>query len=165
MATSKGLGLLPSTLGSMDDVDWIPVDAMAKIIMELLRFSSQPVTNGLASTNDNNQTTTTTYHGINPMIVRWSTLIHPVLEYFGPSLKLVSWEEWLAALQKGQNEATSVAAHELTGLKLARFFEGIGEARRPRFATAISEQKSRTLRELGPVEPGWMKLWLKQWNF
>lgn len=41
VASSVTLGMLPKALGEMDTVDWIPVDLVARIIMELLFVDSE----------------------------------------------------------------------------------------------------------------------------
>ena len=40
IASSKFMGMVPETLGAMDRVDWIPVDVLAQIIVELLWSTS-----------------------------------------------------------------------------------------------------------------------------
>lgn len=42
IASSKFMGMVPETLGAMDMVDWIPVDVLAQIIVELLWSASGP---------------------------------------------------------------------------------------------------------------------------
>jgi nucleoside-diphosphate-sugar epimerase len=47
VASSVTLGMLPEGLGEMDMVDWIPVDLVAKIVLELLFVDSEDMSLGL----------------------------------------------------------------------------------------------------------------------
>jgi hypothetical protein len=41
IASSKYLGILPETLGTLETVDWIPVDLLASIMAELVKTTTQ----------------------------------------------------------------------------------------------------------------------------
>ncbi|KAH8895924.1 L-aminoadipate-semialdehyde dehydrogenase [Thozetella sp. PMI_491] len=158
IATSKRMGVLPSTLGCMESVDWIPVDLVAQIVLELCGIA--PAVRGPAGAERGLRI----YHGVNPRTTSWSSLAPVALEHLGPSVKLASWEEWLTALRNEQQELTSAAAHEVTGLKLADFFESLGGTKRPAIATVMSEEASSVLRQLKAVDAEWLRLWLRQWG-
>ncbi|KAI9737185.1 MAG: putative NRPS-like protein biosynthetic cluster [Cirrosporium novae-zelandiae] len=76
LASSKYLRLLPSFLGPLDTIDWIPVDILADIIVELTSdiimtsSSSQPET-GTGTTTASNLKI---YNLTNPHTIPWSTL-------------------------------------------------------------------------------------------
>ena len=63
IASSKYLGVLPETLGTMEAVDWIPVDLLASIMIELVKTSTQK-----------NEALTTVYNLVNPVSTTWSAL-------------------------------------------------------------------------------------------
>lgn len=155
---------MPSDLASLNRIDWIPVDLLAKVLIEmsdiLLRPDKTPSMNG----SDGHEAEMGVFHGINPKMVAWETLVPTIHNHLGASVKLVSWTEWLTALRDEQIGATSAAAQGLTGLKLVDFFESLGQRKQPDYSTSKSQAASKTLRELSAVTPEWMQLWLQQWD-
>ena len=95
---TDNLGMLPFSLGPLDVVDWIPVDAAAQIIVELLPNqrlfpNNQPIgsVNG-SPTNAEDEVEPLVYHVINPCTRTWSDLLPTVRSNLGiPESSLVSF--------------------------------------------------------------------------
>lgn len=186
IASSKYLGALPSTLGALDSIKWIPVDLLAAIVLELSDVSELRNTPNGASHGQPNGTLTSygqtvtegspgirkdimpVYHAVNPEETNWAALVPCIREYFGDSIKeVVSWVEWVDKLAASQADDITVDLDQNPGLKLLEWFrstELLGEL--PiRAETLRSETKSGALAALPPVNPRWVQTWLKQWNF
>lgn len=163
----------------MDLVDWIPVDILANIIVELAGAAeiSRPV-NGVSESHANlihsievePTSTIPVYHAVNPEEAEWADLVPAVHRYLGESVKIVSWGEWVEALSKSQQNASAANLRQNPGLKLLSFFESLqrdadlGQTL-PNLETERSTMKSGTLAGLKPVGEEWMEIWLKQWDF
>ncbi|RYP62963.1 hypothetical protein DL769_007102 [Monosporascus sp. CRB-8-3] len=162
--TSKFLGLLPSTLGSMDRIDWVPVDVLADVIVELAGTDKPQV-----HEVERSPSTVQVYHAVNPMDVDWGTLVPTVLLHLGASTRIVSWDDWVDALRHSQQSASLADLKQNPGLKLLDFFEslrvdGDDTSRCLALDVGLSTDKSRTLTTLEPVNEEWIGLWLKQWG-
>ncbi|KAL8788420.1 MAG: hypothetical protein Q9195_007299 [Heterodermia aff. obscurata] len=171
IASSKHLGLLPSTLGSMELVDWIPVDLLGDIIVELagvVEIHQEPE-KGFHEIEVEPSDTIPVYHAVNPEFTMWANLlpiVHRSLGEYG--IKIVTWNEWVDALAQSQGSAADTTHNP--AMKLLEFFETLklddGKASMmPRLDTERSEMKSGTLAGLKPVGSVWMEAWLKQWAF
>ncbi|KAL8750325.1 MAG: hypothetical protein Q9184_006462, partial [Pyrenodesmia sp. 2 TL-2023] len=170
IASSKYLGLLPSTLGSMDLVDWIPVDLLANIVVELAGAAEvqHEAKNGFHEIEVEPNDTVPVYHAVNPEFAMWADLLPAIHSSLGKSgLQIVTWNEWVDALAQSWHSAADMTQNP--GLKLLEFFEALKLDRSagpvPRLDTEHSEMKSGTLAGLKPVGSAWMAAWLKQWGF
>lgn len=163
VASSRCMGKIPMTLGPLDNVDWVPADRLGSIVVELL-FSRQ--CDGEA----------TFYNVVNPRVCRWETLLGTITrslsntekEGRSKSLQKVPFPEWVQALQ-ASSEDTDVA--QSPAIKLLDFFESLREkavylprARAVQLDVKQTAQRSPTLRDLEPVQPAWMELWIQQWR-
>ncbi|KAL1885457.1 putative NRPS-like protein biosynthetic cluster [Paecilomyces lecythidis] len=153
IATSKSMGKIPSTLGSAP-VDWIPVDTLAKIILEL------------ADTRRNRQSDShcEVFHLVNPATTAWSALI-PAVEKHYP-VKLVEFSDWIQELESLENPSDDEIAAK-PALKLLDFYRGLsvdGALAAP-LEVGRTKEASATMRSLGPVDEKLMDTWLKQWAF
>lgn len=179
IASSKYLSLLPSTLGSMDLIDWIPVDLLGDIIVELSSAAELPHApkNGFRAIECESSTTIPVYHAVNPEFAVWADLLPLVREALSGSnvsgkaeITVVSWNEWVDALAQSQSGAAEDVMQN-PGLKLLDFFSGLKVEKNddadlvPRLDTEHSEMKSGTLAGLRPVGKEWMEIWLQQWMF
>lgn len=155
----------------MDLVDWIPVDLLGNIIVELAgaaELHHQPK-DGFQEIDVEPSKTIPVYHAVNPEFSMWGDLVPVVHSSLGESsVKVVSWSEWVNAVSKSQHSAADVTQNP--GLKLQDFFEALRSdadagLTLPRLDTEHSEMKSGTLAGLKPVGARWMEAWLKQWAF
>ncbi|KAI9836987.1 MAG: hypothetical protein M1819_000636 [Sarea resinae] len=164
VASSKFLGKIPSNIpGMLGKVDWMPVDLLARAIVEMLDLDSG--TKGATGF-------TSVYHAINPRQAEWPSLVPAIEKDFsaaGTPAKTVPFSEWVEALRKSRTDSVADATKN-PGLKLLDFYMGMQAAEdetRPTvvMATKQTTAKSATLNGLEAVSPKWMETWLKQWNF
>ncbi len=149
----------------MDRIDWIPVDILADILVELACIND-PVADVAKGGSDALQV----YHAINPQDVDWATLLPTVIRHLGSSSKVVSWDQWVDTLRESQKNATLADLKQNPGLKLLDFFESLKVASSETslglvLDVELSTEKSRTLATLEPVNQEWVELWLKQWGY
>lgn len=142
----------------MNTIDWVPVDTMAEILVELvLVVESQ------------SEKTMRMFNAINPQICQWEDLLPTVQEHIGNDLPLVSFGEWVQHLENSLG-AEEVDVDSNPGVKLLDFFRSlVGDSQagkeHVRLETVETEQLSETLRGLQPVGAKWMGVWLKQWGY
>ncbi|KAI1117812.1 hypothetical protein F5Y14DRAFT_439088 [Nemania sp. NC0429] len=159
--SSKFLKKLPFNLGTLDRIEWVPVDLLAKIVTELAGVGAKKPAFEEASDE------LKVYHAVNPKLGYWQVIAPTILKKMPEDTQFVSWKEWVQALKDAGRTAT---AKELPGLKLLDFYEGLIMPEDIKITpfnleTGISARKSETMRRLPPVSNDWVELWLKQWNF
>ena len=154
IASSKYLGLIPESLGAMNTVDWIPIDILSKILVEL------------ALLRDRSPASPRVYHTVNPRTSTWSSLLPAVQQNLGNSPKIVPFIAWLKALKQSASTTQDLSLNP--AVKLLEFFENMQRNEdqcSPTLETAVTVKSSRTLAQLGPVQAEWMERWIEQWNF
>lgn len=166
IASSLQMGIIPETLGAIDQVDWIPVDVLAPVIGELL-LASPTKTKSKSSKNG-----LQVYHALNPHLVRWSSVLLPaVMEKSTVPLRKVSIVDWIDQLQLASLQPNAEVKLPAVTL-LSVFFDNLRD-KALRFPQALSSpldtsrscSVSPTLRACRPVSPEWMQLWMGQWDF
>lgn len=162
ITSSKFLRCLPQDLATMNTTNWVPVDIMAEILVELALIDEGP--------RDHSQGVGTMkmFHVVNPQVCQWEDLLPTVREHLGNEFPLVPFEEWVQRLRNSA-AAEVINPDANPGIKLLDFFEGmvrdkLSGKESARLETAETERCSKTLRELGPVGVEWMEMWLKQWD-
>ncbi|MCJ1383931.1 hypothetical protein MMC17_007045 [Xylographa soralifera] len=157
--SSKHLGVVPDSLGGMDTVDWIPVDDLSMILVELALHVERPAVAVPEAV---------VYHAVNPRLTTWAALVPAVLAALGEGVKTVSLDEWIELLrERAGAEMIEEEVARSPALKLLAFYEGLragtGAVRYARLETRKAEDVSKGLRELEAVSGGWMKAWVKGW--
>lgn len=159
VASSKYLGILPETLGPVENVDWVPVDRLTIILLELL-FSVHP-------------TGVTRYHHIsNPRTTAWRELVPTVQKRLSAEAEtqvaLTGLVAWIEALEASSTEDLDCNP----AFKLLPFFQSLKDryVRTPKAKSVTMELKatakrSSTLKDLEPVGSQSMLLWLQQWGY
>ncbi len=102
------------------DVDWVPVDKAAKVILELSPLSSQ---------RPSNEGVLGCFHSLNPQPRQWKELATAVQRYYsgekGLTLAGVGLGEWLGELRAFDEAKTAeVTEHCPALIKLLDFFGG-----------------------------------------
>ncbi|KAK8164826.1 hypothetical protein BKA80DRAFT_326953 [Phyllosticta citrichinensis] len=163
--SSKNMGMVPSTLSSSDrTVDWVPMDAAGRTVVQLSLRRLQDV-DELTARNQ----LLDVFHVSNPHVVSWRELAPTVVAFYkeqqGREIKAVAFEEWLTALKDVPLTPDEIAAKP--GVKLVDFYEGLqveGGAL-PEMETAHTRENSECLRELKAVDGALMEHWLQSWGF
>lgn len=145
---------VPETIAAMNRIDWVPVDILSNIILDLADLSKP-------SSAPASSIQTPFYHLVNPTSITWSTISPILTAQIGADCKIVSWDEWVALLRKSA-ERGEIAQNR--GIKLLEFYEALGMgAPLALMETEKTIQKSETLRNTEPVNGSWMELWMRQW--
>ena len=185
IASSALMGLVPETLGSMSTVDWIPVDLLSKVLLELYlddhktaRSCEQPepsCLNGLLRVSDTvtsagvqselKSLSCEVFHTVNPHATTYQTLLPSILEMLPSKTKAVPLAEWVDALEQSDRNLERNPA-----LKLIDFYRGMVSMEKQghvmvSLATTNAQERSRTLRDMQAVSPEWMSGWMRQWGF
>ena len=153
ISSSKHNLCIPHSLGSMDRIEWVPVDILARIIVELFGAEAR-------------SSLTQVYHVVNPSPVSWSSLLPVVKKHLSKSAQIVSLSTWTERIR-----ASAVYLNELQNnpaVKLLGFYEDNSRENsrvQPTFDMANAMKQSKTLIELGPVSSEWMSIWMQQWAF
>jgi thioester reductase-like protein len=170
VASSKYLGMLPESLGKLDSIDWIPVDILALIIVQLLELIHDNVSNqGQSETRPS----PAVYNLVNPKVTEWGALFPAVQDELGgeSKVRIVPLEEWVQALENSASENHGYIVAENPAVKLLDFFKILGkgasryaETSKLRYEVGRLVRDSPRAAKLGPVSPKWIRLWMKQWK-
>ena len=146
--TSKSLGLLPRDLPS---VDWIPINHLAKIILEV------------ACSDYKSEKNEITYNLVNPRSASWESLLETIQGQLGSGIEIVPFTRWLAALEGAQDTQNMKL---MPALKLLGFFQELKVDRRVvKYEMKRVLETSKSMAQLEPVNTEWMNVWLEQWGF
>jgi len=149
--SSLELGVIPA---SLPPIDWIPVDVLAEIMVEIVHSR-------IEATSEEN------FNLVNPKVVDWFTLLGSIQDRCGGRLKVAPFHEWVEELKKVDANDV-VKAKNIPAVKIIDFFEGLASAKMMeslRFRTENGRRESKTMRKLTAVQKEWMEVWLDQWDF
>ncbi|KAL8679483.1 MAG: hypothetical protein Q9186_004259 [Xanthomendoza sp. 1 TL-2023] len=153
IASSKYLGCIPSYLGPMDRIDWVPIDQVSQVAVELFTMNRGPGT-----------PTTQVFHLVNPSETYWPELLPVVQDYLGSEIRAVPLSEWVQKLRESLFCVEAVDRNPAA--KLVDFFGArVHFNSSPIMETKWSVEHSQTLRRLDRIRPQMMKVWLHQWGF
>ncbi|KAF7959683.1 hypothetical protein EAE96_001297 [Botrytis aclada] len=155
--SSLHLGQISDSLGPrFDDVDFVPVDLLSGILVDL-------ATAATTRTADN---AATVFNVRNPQLVSWSTLFSAIVTI--QPLQIVSPATWLASL-RASSEADYEDAVANPAVKLLDFFEGLWAIQadtekvpmQPMVVKALEASPAK--RKLDAVKVKWMHKWVEEW--
>ena len=150
--TSQSLGYIPDYISN---ADWIPVDSVAAIILDIAHSTAMT---GKSST----------YNIVNPRSTEWKLLIDSILQLLGSQIKIIPLSQWIEILEAiDRNDTSELAAKP--AIKILDFYRAMKEQRKTsaslRFSTAQAMAASRTMSRLEAVNNEWMKIWLTQLGY
>ncbi|TDZ14767.1 Non-canonical non-ribosomal peptide synthetase FUB8 [Colletotrichum orbiculare MAFF 240422] len=155
------LGVLPRDLGVMNGIRWLPVDRVARLVLDIAGIS-EPIR--VASI-------TGCFYGINPHKARWGDLVPEVAALYGDKIReLVDWETWLGVLEESSaRDLDKGPAFKLLGFLKHSMVEA-GDVEDQLAASTAGDLErtlgvSRTLRETSAVSPGLMVKWCREWGY
>ncbi|KAL4966920.1 uncharacterized protein BDV14DRAFT_170376 [Aspergillus stella-maris] len=152
--TSKFIGKIPESLGAFK-VDWVPVDSLAKIIIDIVHMRHET----------EEEDTISVFHLVNPTSVSWETLLDPVNSIY--KLETVPMEQWITELRTIESPSPSDLDSK-PALKILDFYEslvaGQGALSVP-LECERAKEASHTMRVLQPISTDMMSNWLKRWDF
>lgn len=146
---------------SRERVDWIPVDKLPNILLEILRYSSEQ------SDPTESVSGTQVYHVVNPSSTSWSKLAPEALSCYPYNIEIrpVPFEEWVEIL-KNVTETVFADTGKIPAAKLLDFFKrAVHDSADSRMLSSIQAQKaSPLLRIVGCVDALWVNNWMRQWG-
>lgn len=153
--SSLHLGILPSSLGSLEEVDWVPIDSVATIVTELAFAQPERSVRG-----------TNVYHIVNPERTTWKNLLPSIRNQLGDKVQIVSLATWVQNLRASAEASVSESALDKNpAIKLLDFYQGLVDATEvpTRLETRETKKRSATLRELTAVRKEWLAKWVAEW--
>ncbi|RAK90448.1 NRPS-like enzyme [Aspergillus costaricaensis CBS 115574] len=186
--SSRHLQALPDTLGLMDRIDWVPVDLLAEVLVELALGAAD--NHGCPSATGSPRAVQV-YHPVNLHSLSWD-LIRPVVadallaqgkDNAGKTIETIPLRKWVQRVRR-DIEAASVSfsadtkngkglgGKELQALleqnpaaKLLDFFEALEtEHTQPIvFESVHTAKMSKKLCEVEGVRAEWLRKWVREW--
>lgn len=152
-AISKTLQQVPTDI---PDIDWVPVDLMARAICELAipQTPERPLM---------------VFNVVNPHLSEWATFVNVLRARLGEGAKLVTLAEWVDRLV--QTDPRDMSEEEATSsMKILPFFQHLaktaagGITLQPKFETTNGVKASRTMAEMRAVDKSLIDFWCQQWG-
>ena len=164
------LRCLPDNLGP-NEVDWIPSDLLADVVVDLAVLPARPQVRQDAGTSAE------VFNLCNPKAVQWrellSTIQEAAKEHLNADVEVVSPSHWLSRLQesvdvvsKGEEKEMADLAVTNPAIKLLQYFrDGLWATGAPSLAMSVDRAviASPSLRDLPPVCPQWIRKWVGEW--
>ncbi|KAJ5929819.1 acetyl-CoA synthetase-like protein [Penicillium verhagenii] len=160
--SSFHLKALPETLGEViDRVDWMPIDLLAEILVDLSLLKSS----GLS-----------VYHPMNLHPLSWKKDIRSVVEEAlaaqGKTVEVIPSQEWILRVRRDlectrqdKNKELQIQLAKNPAAKLIDFFEVVGNQTETdnSLDTRVTARVSEKLREVDAVKPEWIQKWVNEW--
>ena len=160
MVSSAHLSAFPSSFPSRERIDWIPVDKLSKILIEILVSSST------ASQEEVAKRGTLMYHVVNPNVTTWSSLVPGIIDSYSKNfnVKPVPFEEWVQKLEKSADKELDMDKNP--AIKLLDFYQKAGKAKQGQrmLSSKRAEEASTMLQNVGAVNSDWESIWMRQWG-
>ncbi|KAJ4341537.1 hypothetical protein N0V95_007183 [Ascochyta clinopodiicola] len=172
VTTSASMGVLPARLGNgADKVDWIPIDHLSEVLVELALTPQQVEASPRGAAVN---------HIVHPYPVTWTSILPIVkktIDEAGLSeqpICIVPYEEWLSVLKTKAIEAemnTSIdyatLVQKFPSIKLIDFYEGLQDGSATGFNLTLSVKKtsaiSGKLAGLEAIQNDWVAGWVEEW--
>ncbi|KAI8634247.1 acetyl-CoA synthetase-like protein [Xylariaceae sp. FL1651] len=158
IASSVYLGVLPRELGASNRVDWVPVERVARLVLDVV---------GAAPGQSIDAKEVSGYfHAVNASVTSWDKLAPAVQQIYGDRIKeLVSFQEWVDKLEKSAtDDAKDVDANP--GLKLLDTYRGMAAGAPPVILDLQrTNSRSKAMKEAPAISAELMALWSRQWGF
>ncbi|EEU43468.1 uncharacterized protein NECHADRAFT_82788 [Fusarium vanettenii 77-13-4] len=132
--TSSEMRALPEALGSLDNIDWVPIDVASQIISEMVFTSDSSI-----------ETDSQFFHVVNPKTIRWQSILPVIRERLqkrqNTPVDIISFNSWVRKLRNTSSSMSPVSrdsvSQGISKLKLLEFYEsiqvpdGVGEHQGP----------------------------------
>ena len=176
--SSVQIGALPDSLGpTFDRIDWIPIDLLADILMELALERGQSAASCTAPETHHADV----YHPLNPHTTTWTelraTVAHELSSRTKRPMEVLPLRTWIAQVRnKAESMANSsedaddvnleAALRSNPAAKLLDFFEGLVASEKVSsnqldFSETI--KRSKSMQELEPIKDEWVRKWIREW--
>ncbi|KAE9975303.1 hypothetical protein BLS_002673 [Venturia inaequalis] len=156
--SSAFIGALPDKLGSFEDVDWVPIDQTAQVVVELAGISEKDGDQGVVS------------HVVHPKALPWDALL-PTLEGILNSgretaVTVVPYAKWAEMLRaSGDGMDMEQMSKRNPAIKLLSFFEEMaGDGNRQAKLDQVKTlERSQVLQQMEPLHMDWVAGWAEDW--
>ncbi|GAM37529.1 hypothetical protein TCE0_024f07522 [Talaromyces pinophilus] len=169
IVSSAYLKALPESLGALDAVDWVPVDELGRIVVEL--------SFGLIPSGREKAASSRVFHCRNPRPVAWGSLRSTVAKELTASvqpdgtekkeIEIVSLTEWLDRLRDSTaaSAETKSILERNPAVKLLDFYEDLAsDSTGPKeFSIEKTVGVSSSLKGLSSIQPEWVQGWIRDW--
>jgi thioester reductase-like protein len=156
IASSVHLGILPNDLGSLNVVDWLPIEDVAEIILDVAGITQKQDVSNI----------TGYFHCVNTKTAIWADLAAAIEDSFdGRIRELVSLETWVAALERSAADNAGIDKNPAVKLlDTYRGFVGV-HGRHVHLEMKRTVSRSRAAANLGPITAELMRNWCAQWGY
>jgi thioester reductase-like protein len=155
VVSSSYLGAIPTSLGKSQAIDWLPVDVLAPVLIELA-LSSEKAETGAAF-----------FHPSNPKLTSWEDLLPSVIAALDgeKTISKVSFADWLQRVKSAAADDSDLEqlVKVYPAVKLVRFYESLLLDQFPPLEMGKALQASEKLRDAGEIRGEWMQKWVKGW--
>lgn len=166
VASSVYLEALPSSLGSMGNIDWVTIERIAGLCCDVAGIDGQQTATPKGAEY---------YHGVSPKVTDWTELREAVRESYQIP-KVVELGDWVKMLEQSRVEVERMEDQQQVkrklelnpGIKLLDTYRGMltgGEKNQVSLDATRSMERSEAIRSAGPITGAMMKKWCKQWAF
>jgi thioester reductase-like protein len=159
IASSLYLKALPSDLGILKQIDWTPVECIARLVLEVAGVAQQVDSKDISGY----------YHGVNPSCTTWQELAPAVREFYGEDRlpEVVDLDEWVDRLEKSQSDDVKSLVLN-PGIKLIDTYRDMSAAAHAghepvEFDMRRTKERSPTMNNVKAVTPELMAHWCRQW--
>lgn len=164
---SLSIGCVPDDLGlQFSDVDWLPVDLLANVLVELV-----------SDLGFEKSDKTRVYNLRNPPVTPWSDLLPTVVSSAatllesGQRLEVVSPSTWLKRLKAAASNLTGDEITTNPAIKLLEFYENYlwggdvqqGASKKPSMSIEGAYAKSKALCDMPAINQQLIQKWMDEW--
>ena len=179
--SSLHLGVIPHSLGPrFDTIDWVPVDLLAEILLDLalqeIQRSKAPKPNAITNESEIQRNPTSVFHLLNPRPVHWDlvrdTLITFIQSLSQKTIEIVPLALWLEKVRQ-DSEAASRSQSELEAylsrnpaVKILDFYQTLLDSssyQGSELEIGRTLATSEKMRALGSVNADWIGKWVREW--
>ena len=185
--SSLHVGAIPDSLGpTMGNIDWVPIDDLARVLVDLAVNS--PQSHQQTPTNENTQQKRAqVFHPLNPHPTTWQAILPVVTSELSSilesknkePLQIISLASWLHKIRK-DIETTASSHHDKTladtdletllqvnpAVKLLAFYEdvlGSKEGSGRSWDMQKTMERSAKVRALEGIKEEWVRKWVREW--
>lgn len=176
--SSVHIGALPDSLGPVfSTIDWVPIDLLAGILVELALTRSESAAKNLASKSHH----TDVYHPLNPHATTWTTLKSIILDDLSSRtespMEVVPLRTWIGKVRKSAESMfdsgsdtgdvdLEAALRKNPAAKLLDFYEELAasnSASTSQLEHSETLRLSQAMRGLEPIKDEWVRKWMWEW--
>ncbi|KAF7951992.1 uncharacterized protein EAE97_001489 [Botrytis byssoidea] len=166
--SSTYLKALPSSLGPLEAVDWIPVDILGKIVYELVTSSNHDTLESHSPIESSSESPRV-FHLVNPKRTTYSDAVLPRLQLI-LDLPTITFEEWVQRLHDSAANTQDMKIHDNPAVKILGFYEGLVEKKKEgRSQVWLDTEKaiegSITLKSIDRIDGDCVDNWMRQWGY